>query len=46
MAHNINQKSFDLLSKSGIDVKWSNEKNYALNHAKIMLLDDESVIAT
>lgn len=43
---NLNDKHFDFLKKSQIDVVWSNPKNYSLNHSKFMILDEELVLST
>jgi len=45
-AYNINNKHFDFLSDAWIDIVWSNPKNYSLNHAKFMLIDDLAIIST
>ncbi len=45
-AHNLNNKHFEYLKNAGVDVVWSNPKNYSLNHAKFILIDDVSLIST
>lgn len=45
-APRLNDARFSDLQKSGINVVWSNAKNYALNHAKFMIIDDEAIIST
>lgn len=42
----LNQKHFKELQEKGINIVWSNAKNYALNHSKIMLIDDELVLSS
>lgn len=46
MAYNINNKSFEKLQKAWIDIVWSDTKNYALNHTKVLLIDNTSIIST
>lgn len=45
-APSLNKKSFDNLTKSWIEVKYSNPKNYALNHTKMLIIDDEVILST
>ncbi len=45
-AFNINNKSFESLSKAWINIVWSNKNNYSLNHSKVLLIDDISIIST
>lgn len=42
----LNDKRFKELEKSGISVQWSDTKNYALNHAKLLIIDQEAIIST
>ncbi|MCD5380650.1 phosphatidylserine/phosphatidylglycerophosphate/cardiolipin synthase family protein [Candidatus Gracilibacteria bacterium] len=42
----LNQKHFKELESKGVDIVWSNPKHYALNHSKIMLIDDELILST
>ncbi len=42
----LNQKHFKELQEKGINIVWSNAQNYALNHSKIMLIDDELVLSS
>lgn len=46
MAFNINNKTYDFLSKNNINVVWSNLENYALNHSKFIIIDNELVLAS
>ncbi len=46
MAYNINDKTFNELKKNNIDIVWSNTKNYALNHSKMILIDDLNIVST
>lgn len=46
MAYNLNNKAYDELKKAWVDVKWSNSKNYSLNHSKFLIFDDKVVIST
>jgi len=46
MAYNINNKAYNKLKKAGINIIWSNKKNYSFNHSKILLIDDLSIIST
>jgi len=43
---NLNKKSYDNLSRSGIAVKYSNPDNYALNHTKMLIIDNEVILST
>ena len=46
LANNINKKTFEELEKKWINIVWSNQDNYSLNHSKIMLIDSLSIIST
>lgn len=46
MAVTLNQKHFKELDEKWVDIVWSNPKNYALNHSKIMIVDDELILST
>jgi cardiolipin synthase A/B len=46
MAYNINNKTYNKLKKTWIDIVWSNSDNYSFNHSKILLIDDLSIIST
>lgn len=46
MAYNINDNFYNELIKKDIEVKWSNQQNYLLNHAKFMIIDNMSIIST
>lgn len=46
LAYNINNKTFDEFQKKEIAVVRSNQKNYTLNHSKIILTDGLSIIST
>ena len=45
-AYNLNNKHFRLLQEAGIDIVWSNPKNYSLNHAKLLLIDQRAIVST
>lgn len=45
-SYNINNKAFNYLKNLNIEVVRSNPKNFALNHTKIILIDDESIISS
>jgi len=45
-AYNINNKHFKYLEESGVRVVWSNPKNYSLNHAKFILVDNLAIVST
>lgn len=45
-AYNINNKSYKNLSWSWVNIHWSNTKNFSLNHAKFILIDDSTYIST
>ncbi len=46
MASNINNNSYDYLQKNWIKVNWSNKDNYSLNHSKLLIIDDLSIISS
>lgn len=46
LAGNLNTKMFEDLKKNGIEIAYSNAKNYSLNHTKMMIIDDEVMIST
>lgn len=46
MAYSMNDKAFKNLKNWWINVVWSNDKNYTLNHTKMLLIDDLSIIST
>lgn len=46
MAYSINDKNFNILKKNNVDIRWSNDKNYSLNHTKILIIDDLSIISS
>jgi len=46
MAYNINNKAADFLEKNNIDFVWSNPDNYALNHTKLLLIDNFAILST
>ena len=46
LAVTLNQKHFNELQGKWVDIVWSNPKNYALNHSKIMIIDDELILST
>ncbi|MBB1564886.1 hypothetical protein HG430_002495 [Candidatus Gracilibacteria bacterium] len=43
---NINNKVFEELKDAGVNVTWSNEKNYYLNHSKFFVIDDLLIAST
>lgn len=45
-APNLNKKTFDEFSKSGIKVTWASSENFSLTHTKLMIIDDEIIIST
>jgi len=46
MAAWINNKHFDFLKKSWVNVVWSNTSNFSLNHAKFFIIDDFIIDST
>lgn len=46
LAWNLNKDTFKDLEKNGIEVVYSNQENYSLNHSKLMIIDDLVVIST
>lgn len=44
LAVHLNKKYFKEYSDAGINIVWSNAKNYTLNHSKIILIDNEELI--
>jgi len=46
MSYNINNKAYENLKKTWIEIVWSNKNNYSLNHSKVLLIDDLSIIST
>lgn len=46
MIGNINNKFFEEFKKMWIDIVWSNQSNYSLNHSKMILIDWLSIIST
>lgn len=46
LAWNLNTKTFQELQRNGIEIAYSNPKNYSLNHSKMMIIDDEVMIST
>lgn len=46
MAYTINDKTYYEFKKNNIEVVWSNTDNYALNHSKMILIDDLNIIST
>lgn len=45
-APSLNTQTFRDLQKSWVSVVYSNGQNYALNHSKMMIVDDEVIIST
>lgn len=46
MSYNINNKAYDNLDNAWVFTMWSNTKNFSLNHAKFLIIDDEVIIST
>ncbi|MDF1682886.1 MAG: phospholipase D-like domain-containing protein [Patescibacteria group bacterium] len=46
MAYSINDNFYNEFVKESINVKWSDTKDYALNHSKFMIIDDLAIIST
>jgi hypothetical protein len=46
MANNINKKAYDEFVKNNIEVVWSDSSDYALNHSKFFIIDDEIILST
>ncbi len=46
LAPRLNDNVFNELKKAWIDIVWSDSSDYALNHAKVLLVDDEVIIST
>lgn len=46
MANNINKKTYDEFVKNNIEVIWSDGADYALNHSKFFIIDDEVILST
>lgn len=46
LANNLNTATFKEWEKNGIEMKYSNSQNYALNHSKMMIIDDQVIIWT
>lgn len=46
MANNINKKTYDEFVKNNIEVVWSDSSDYALNHSKFFIIDDELLLST
>jgi len=44
LATHLNKKYFKEYNETGINIVWSNPKNYTLNHSKIILIDNEELI--
>jgi len=44
LAIHLNKKYFKEYNETGINIVWSNPKNYTLNHSKIILIDNEELI--
>lgn len=45
-APGINNKTYAFLQETGIEVIWSNTKHYSLNHTKVIIIDNKSIIST
>lgn len=46
LAPRLNDSVFNELKELGINIVWSDSSDYALNHTKLMIIDDEVVIST
>lgn len=46
LAPHLNNPSFEELENAWIAVHWSNPYNYALNHAKYFVIDNELIVST
>jgi len=46
LAPRLNDGVFNELKNIWIDIVWSDTKDYALNHSKLILIDDEVVVST
>ena len=46
LAPRLNDSIFNELKQAGIDIVWSDSSDYALNHTKLMIIDDDVVIST
>ncbi|MDD2907986.1 MAG: phospholipase D-like domain-containing protein [Candidatus Gracilibacteria bacterium] len=46
LAYSINDKTYNEFKKYNIEIVWSNTKNYALNHSKMILIDGLNIIST
>ena len=46
LAPRLNDNVFHELKQAGIDIVWSDSSDYALNHTKLIIIDDEVVIST
>lgn len=45
-ASKINDESFQALKNAGIGITWSNNKNYSLNHSKLIIIDEKVFVST
>lgn len=45
-AYNMNNKWFYILENAWINIIWSYPDNYALNHSKMLIIDDTSFVST
>lgn len=46
LATNINNNAYEELKKKQVNISWSNTNNYALNHSKMIIIDDLVIIST
>lgn len=46
LANNLNTATFKELEKNWIEIKYSNSDNYALNHSKMMVIDEQVMVST
>ncbi len=46
MANNMNNKAYNKLKKAWLDIVWWDKDDYSLNHSKVLLIDELSIIST
>ena len=46
LAPRLNDSLYSEIEKTWIDIVWSDSRDYALNHSKLMIIDDEVIIST
>lgn len=45
-ASNINNSAYNNMEKNWIEIQWSNKDNYSLNHSKVLIIDNLSIISS